>query len=410
MHDARGGVYHARAMMRRLFYLWAVGICAVAAAPCQAQDDELQSRVQDALDMARPALVAHLEAASSGVRPGELALVLLAALHDGVPPQSKPMQRAMARLAKARIDETYDLALRLLVLEACPTFPGRDKLAKADARRLLSHRGAHGAFQYRKRPSTWDLSNTQYGALGLRAAAAMGHQIKREVWLKLARKIGEQQTMRGGFGYSPKKGGAGRPTASMTVAGIAVLAICREALGQEHRRSKAIGDQIDAAWKWFEQSPEIIGSSKVDWCFYMHYGLERAAILCDLDVVAGSVHWYEAGARMLIDAQLTGGGWQSTTDGFPGSHLSKKRGDSVPTAFAILFLRRKFQKLSGPVTPNVVRLVNIGPRSKPKGRRRVRAPVDRARQGGDGRGAQRAAQRDTAAARRRGEGARRHCR
>jgi hypothetical protein len=35
----------------------------------------------------------------------------------------------------------------------------------------------------------------------------------------------------------------------------------------------------------------------------------------------------------------------------------------VPTAFAILFLRRKFQKVAGPITPRVVVFANLGPAS-----------------------------------------------
>jgi hypothetical protein len=69
---------------------------------------------------------------------------------------------------------------------------------------------------------------------------------------------------------------------------------------------------------------------------------------------------------MLIEEQLSGGGWSSKKDGFPGTHLSGKRGDSVPTSFAILFLRRKFQKNVKPLTANIVRLVNMGPFSKQK--------------------------------------------
>ena len=36
----------------------------------------------------------------------------------------------------------------------------------------------------------------------------------------------------------------------------------------------------------------------------------------------------------------------------------------MPTAFAVLFLRRRFEKRAGPITARVIRLVNIGERSK----------------------------------------------
>ena len=82
-------------------------------------------------------------------------------------------------------------------------------------------------------------------------------------------------------------------------------------------------------------------------------------------MVGGKTDWHAKGARMLIEDQRSGGGWSSSQDVFPGSHLSNGRGDSVPTAFAVLFLRRRFQKNAGPITGSVVRLANIGPRSGP---------------------------------------------
>lgn len=331
-----------------------------------AQSADLRSKVQDALDSARPALLDHLKAAcTSGTRPGELALVLLAAIHDGVPATDAVLVRAIARLAKAKPKQTYDIALRLLVLEAFPQFPDRQKIARKDAALLLAHRCDEGTFQYRKRPSTWDLSNTQYGALGLRAAAALGIKIRRDVWRKMLQEIAAQQAPDGGFCYAPRRHGFDT-YASMTAAGIAVLAICGQALGDKYTRTNDIDKQIEKAWAWFEKHASVVGSRKERWSFYFHYGLERAAILTDVRKIAGKVDWYSEGAEMLCDAQLPGGGWSSTKDGFPGRRLSKKRGDSVPTSFAILFLRRKFQKKLGPITQRIVRIVNIGPRSKPK--------------------------------------------
>ncbi|MEC8252067.1 MAG: hypothetical protein VX044_02560 [Planctomycetota bacterium] len=340
-------------------------LLALSTVPCVAQKSPLERDVQQALKDARPALTAHLKAASRGVRSGELALLCLAGLHDGISPSDRVLSAALSRLAKAKPDQTYDLALRLLVLEACATLPGRRDLAKRDLKALLTHRSPDGAFQYGPRPSTWDLSNTQYGALGLRAASSMGLKIGSEVWSKLARTIGANQTKSGGFDYGPVRSGDDS-YASMTVAGIAVLAICKQALGARSQPTKRIDAQLDRAWAWMADRQEAIGSAKERSCYYFHYGLERAAILCDVVMVGGKTDWYAKGARMLIEDQRSGGGWSSSQDAFPGSHLSNGRGDSVPTAFAVLFLRRRFQKNAGPITGSVVRLANIGPRSKPE--------------------------------------------
>ena len=341
-----------------------LALLALAAAPCAAQDAALKRLIQRTLEDARPALVDHLKAATRrDQRPGELALLCLAGLHDGLRTDEGPLQRALARLGRAKPKQTYDLALRLLVLQECTTFPGRQKLAKADFKKLLKHRCDEGAFQYHERPGGWDLSNTQYGALGLRAASAMGLPVRREVWTKLAREVSRSQAPDGGFCYTPRVS-SWDPYPSMTVAGVAVLAICRQALGDTGKHVKELDRRIEQAWAWLDQHKDAIGSPQERWSHYFHYGLERAAILCDVTKVGGRTDWYAKGAEMFVEEQLSGGGWSSSSDGHPGHHLSNRRGDSVPTAFAILFLRRKFQKDIGPITQRIVRLVNIGPRSE----------------------------------------------
>ncbi|MFK7740427.1 MAG: hypothetical protein AB8H80_08885 [Planctomycetota bacterium] len=326
---------------------------------------DLHSKVLDALELARPALLAHVRNAATGsTRSGELALVVLAALHDGIDPRHADMAKAIKKLAKAKPNQTYDIALRLIVLDACPSFPDRSKLAKKDLKRLLQHLSRRGCFQYFAKPSTWDLSNTQYGALGLRAALSMGLRVPRDVWRRMAQSVRAQQGPTGSFGYA-RSDSAARGYASMTAAGIAVLAVCQQGMEGQGQLARDLDGHLQSGWRWFGRNTDRIGSPKERWSFYFHYGLERAAILCGVDKVAGVVDWYEAGARMFVDEQLAGGGWQSAKDGFPGSHLSGKRGDSVPTAFAVLFLRRKFQRNIGPITQHIVRLVNIGPMSKP---------------------------------------------
>lgn len=335
-----------------------------AAAPWAAGQDTLRERINHALDEARTPLLGHLRAASeANGRPGELALVVLAAVHDGLDLQQEVFARAVQRLAKCKPTETYDLALRLMVCEAFAAFPDREALARADAADLLRHRHKSGAFGYGVSPGGWDLSNTQYGALGLRAARALGVKVERPVWQLLATEVGEQQDSYGGFDYGRRTAGLDA-YASMTAAGIAVLAICRQELEAGGKAAKVLDQRIERGWQWFARNSGALGSKQERWSYYFHYGLERAAILCDVTEIGGH-DWYERGATMLVDAQLPGGGWSSTQDGYPGGRLAGGRGDLVPTSFAILFLRRKFQKVLGPITQRVVNLVNIGPMSKP---------------------------------------------
>lgn len=344
--------------------LLAIGVLAMlvtaAAAPAQ---DTLHGRVAHALDQARPALLAHLRAATDGTAsPGELALLALAAAHDGLTQQEPLFARAIDALARSQPSGTYDLALRLLVCEAVADFPRREETAAADAKALLQHRHKNGAFGYHRNPGGWDLSNTQYGALGLRAAQALGVAIDPATWQRLATAISEQQDAQGGFGYA-RRGSPANAYPSMTVAGIAVLAICAQRLAGDGGAPKALAARIDSGWQWMARNHAAIGSRQTTWSYYFHYGLERAAILCDVAEV-GPIDWYAAGASMLCDEQLAGGGWRSTADAHPGGHLGAGRGDLVPTSFAVLFLRRKFQKHAGPITARIVQLANLGPLAK----------------------------------------------
>jgi len=357
---------------------WSVpfALAVLGAASVPAQSDDLVARVNRALDEARPALLAHLREANLGrSRVGELALLLLAAVHDGVPATDPVVAAAVRVLAKAEPTETYDLALRLLVLEAMAEFPDRAALAKRDCRRLLRNRDDSGAFSYSEGAVRWDLSNTQYAALGLRAAKALGAPIERSVWTRLAKEVGDQQDSYGGFGYARGPGGEGNRKgdrgvdwrgdsyASMTAAGIAVIAICRQALGEDEQGTP-LHKLLVRGWQWFDRNVAAIGSADERWSYYFHYGLERAAILCDVEKVAGQ-DWYARGAGMFVRDQLPGGGWRSATDGGGGivGAAQRGRGQPVATAFAVLFLRRKFQKVAGPITPRPVEITAVGPDS-----------------------------------------------
>jgi hypothetical protein len=312
--------------------------CAFAAAmPAQ---DALEERIQRALHLARKPLLAGL--ANSADDPGQLGLLCLAALHDSVPLDEKVLADALARLADARIEATYALALRLLVAEACAKFADRERHAAKDYAALLRNRDS-GPFGYSPDAPRWDLSNTQYAALGLRAAASLGVDVPRKVWTALADAVMDSQHNGGGFSYQPNQ----EVTASMTAAGIGVLAICRQAMVAPGRRIPELDRRIDKAWKWLAEHKSVVGDGAIAWSYYFHYGLERASILCDRTDIGG-VDWYRQGATMFVDEQLADGGWASPHGRAfvrPGSAVSP-----VDTAFAVLFLRRRFQKVPTPLT------------------------------------------------------------
>jgi hypothetical protein len=326
---------------------------AAAAAAQVPLPQPLAARIATALQRARPALLHHLAAADSGA----LALCCLAAVHDDVPTDDPVFARALDRLARAELEDTYGLALRLMVLAELPSFPARTELARRDAATLQT-RQTGGGFSYHAHDGWWDLSNTQYAALGLRAAVALGVDVPERRWLLLHDALLRMQLADGGFTY---RAGQGRPSAyeSMAVAGIAVLQVSAQFLTLDAVGREQHDDAVTRAWQWLAAHKQSIGDRRTHCCLYFHYGLERAAILSDVDYVGG-VNWYATGASMLCGEQTIGGGWWGSDESrSPAPHAAS--GHPVDTAFAVLFLRRRFQKVPPAVTAVRLRCAGLWP-------------------------------------------------
>lgn len=300
-----------------------------------AQPPDLNVQIHRALDRARTVLLDEVRRAQGG----ELALVCLALLHDRVDRRDPVLRDGLERLARANLTRTYDLALRLMVAHELADARG----AAADLERLLANQIDAGGFSYTGH-EPWDLSNTQYAALGLRAAHALGSEAPRVVWRRLARAVAGIQRRDGGFPYREGQ----RSTGSMTVAGIAVLEICRQRLGGETAGRLGLRRRIFHAWRWLARhASKLLGNARMQWSYYFHYGLERAAILSGREKV-GEVDWYDVGAHMLLDQQMEDGGWHRDR-AFPRARVD--RSEPVGTAFAVLFLRRGFRRTLAPITP-----------------------------------------------------------
>jgi hypothetical protein len=306
---------------------------AILLAGALAAQASFQERVDEALHKARPRLLEFLDRAHGG----ELALLSLAALHDEVPLSNPKFRRALDRLLEQELEDTYGLALRLMVLAECPELEDRQKVAKADLKELLSRGAGDGGFSYRPGSGSSDLSNTQYAALGLRAAHAIGLQVKDSVWRRLLGRVLGDDTGDGGFSYQEK----GASYSSMTVAGIAVLEICKQHQKLSQYEGNEAARALQGAWAWMDRHAPDLQDPKTNWLFYFLYGLERAAILSEREKV-GDLDWYRAGAETLLRLQ--------DEDGvFGGKRGAREKqpiftASSISTAFAVLFLRRKFQR------------------------------------------------------------------
>jgi hypothetical protein len=222
--------------------------------------------------------------------------------------------------------------------------------------------------------STWgypahrdDHSNTQYAFLGLRAARDCGAKVPSQVFVQSAKTYLERQEPEGPkvprivvstdpnqsdyvVGYDKARGWSylQEPflaTGAMTTSGIAVLAICHDALTNPARSSlydskleRAVTTSVADGFAWLDKHFSVRDNPALGrtWHLYYLYGLERAAIFGGRSLL-GKHDWYVEGAKVLVDMQAGDGRWSTgTMDG----EKTYEASDVVDTAWAILFLAR----------------------------------------------------------------------
>lgn len=268
-------------------------------------------------------------------RNGQTALCLYTLLKCGVPKDHHSVRRAVEYLRAAPPTQTYAMALEIMALIEVADPQHREWIEGLAATLHGWHRGGfaypHGGV---------DLSNTQYGALGMRAAARYGVKFDQETWLKLgAQVLRHQEKGRGpydpqGFSY----GIAGEVNGSITAAGVGILAVCEEQLGPG--LSKEFANARKRGVEWLARNFAVARNPRTahqQWVYYYLYGLERVAGLLDLDFI-GVHDWYREGALFLSRAQQKDGSWK-TDFGEPQCN----------TCFALLFLAQATSSKTGEV-------------------------------------------------------------
>jgi len=266
-------------------------------------------------------------------RNGATALATYTLVKSGLSGRHPAVVRALECMRGFPSRETYTLGCQLLALAAIDD-PAVVPWMRDLAETLLSFQ--RDGFNY-----PWgnvDLSNTQYGVLGLRAAASRGVKIPAEAFESAAQQAlqfahEERGGPYGALGFSYNRGA--RPTSSMTVAGIAILAIADEQLRGRSRGHLAAARR-GVEWlnrHWSVQQNQNEGHDR--WNIYYLYGLERVGSVMSIDKV-GEHDWYREGARHLVDTQGAKGEWSSSYK----DHV-------IDTCFALLFLNRATAAASG---------------------------------------------------------------
>jgi hypothetical protein len=250
------------------------------------------------------------------------------------------MQGLLGQMKKFDLNEsraTYAHSLRASALALVNRAADQSALG-GDLQWLLKS-SVDGAYTYAMPPKgatsiSWDNSNSQYGVLGIWAAADAGLSVPPGYWNEVEKHWLESQNTDGGWGYS-----AGDPTSrlSMTCAGLTTLCVVAEQ--RSHKMIAGQGSRdpdppmtraIQRALGWLDT-----GNHSVDlgsYSGYTLYGLERAALASGFKWF-GQHDWYSELATQVIRDQKPDGSWSGSFS------------NAIATSFRLLFLSRGRQPL-----------------------------------------------------------------
>lgn len=306
----------------------------------QAQRDTEQAAINRAVDrgveylLGQQLIDGSWQQHQGQYRNGGTALAVFTLLSSGLAPSHPAIQRGLAYLKVAPSEDTYSISCELMALAAMDDetlLPWIEE--RADD--LISWQLHNGGWAYPE--GHWDFSTSQFAALGLRAAATAGAEIPEEVWKDMinlcldnqARPNSKQLPLRAGFAYYP---GYRVPTGSMTTAGITVMAIAREQLGERMKRTIApkVEEAIQLSLQFLQEdfTTAVNPHYDLNWRYYWLYGIERVGALLNLEQL-GHHDWYQAGAGFLVWDQGPKGQWAT-----PWGR------EEATTCFALLFLKK----------------------------------------------------------------------
>ena len=283
---------------------------------------------------------------------GRTSLVVYALLAAGESPAEPKLAKAVQFVKTAQITGTYAVGVRMLALSYLPTDAAVKAAAGAEAELLLktvkTKDDASGHYDYnvliRDTPTTYSHSRSQYGTLGMWAAAKMGYQVPPGYWQLVDAGWRRNQRQAGGWGYYVTTDARfGTETLGMTVAGVASLFITGDALNADRAKGaggcngNVVDPNVEGGLRWIAEHFEDFAPDNEydrDWKYPTLYGLERVGAASGLRSIGGN-DWYARGVGWLLPEQRKDGSF--TGAGKSGG--TQTRG-VIDTSFALLFLGR----------------------------------------------------------------------
>jgi len=309
-------------------------------------------------------------------------LVLLALWHAGVRENDPFFAARFAAMLEEPPGYTYRTALQAMLLEAMDPKKYQARLRDC-AQVLVDNQCANGTWDYggpvpadgvatgakkkvetsvakgavqKRRPGgpAGDHSNSQYGALGLRACHDAGILLPRDV---LERAVGAWKSYRTAKGWFSMSGAGVQSrleTGSMAAGAAGSLVIYDHLMGIDWKTDP----DVALGLKWLEEHWSVAGNPSpvvsneartVSWfVLYYLYGIERLGRLTGADRI-GAHDWYGEGAKAILEKQCDDGSW--IWEAALSSSPDAKGPKFVDTCFAILFLTRATRPLVPSVDP-----------------------------------------------------------
>jgi hypothetical protein len=303
-------------------------------------DQQADAAIQRGVAGLRKAYEREMADRNGPVNPIALsAFTVYAMLKCDTPPTDPTIARALDVLIEKEPEGNYTISLVAMALATAleKGAPRRERLEKRLRRmadilvdsQLRSGGWSYGSRNYPEQSfSGWvyDLSNTQFAILGLRAAANAGAKIPRTTWERALALLDKSQLPDGGWSY---QGGDGSSYDRMTAAGAYSWIICAISLDEKLAPEAAAENvRLRGAVSWLTRSAESKPlASPPD--YYFLYSLERLCMIAKIERL-GTHDWYAEGASLLVRSQFREGIWS-------GGHSP-----AVDTSMALLFLRKAF--------------------------------------------------------------------
>jgi hypothetical protein len=179
-----------------------------------------------------------------------------------------------------------------------------------------------------------DNSNSQYAALGLRAAVECNVVVPQETLTAAVGYWERAQRPDGGWDYGVPANVNDQFSqrisyGSMTIGGYSAVAIYKYLLRADHKRDPRV--QAAGAWIAKNWTVDANPANPKYYHYYYLYGIERGGDLVGNDRF-GPHDWYFEGATWLLSKQNSNGSWKG--------NLPSEEIETVATCFAVLFLKR----------------------------------------------------------------------